>query len=473
MKNNRKSWLILVAVGLFTFMSTLDSSIINIALPTIAKQLKIPMNEATWSVSTYLIVVSGLLIFFGRLGDIFGKIKIFKIGTVIFTLGSLLAGINLGIYFLLFARFIQAVGAAMTMSNSFGITTESFPADKRARAMSFIGVFVSLGAVTGPGLGGLILQFLPWSYIFWINVPIGLFAMLMGEKLFPKTAKLSQTPEIDYLGTLLFFLAIISLFLGVELGQISGFDTPPVIILSVASLGLLALFIIQENKTRVPLIQLSLFKNQLFSISLTAACFIFMTNFFANIIMPFYLQSYLGWEAGFAGLILMSFPATMLIISPIGGYLGDKFNKEKITAVGIVIVVISQLGYTRLDYRSSVWLIVLLTVLNALGTTLFQSSNNALIMNSVEKQYLGVAGSINALARNLGMISGISLATIVLFMSMSKQVGRRVTDYLPNHPEYFLKAMQLAFYLSTVLAIITLCLVSFRLITSSNHKRRV
>ncbi|MBS7575963.1 MULTISPECIES: MFS transporter [unclassified Enterococcus] len=463
MQNNKKSWLILIAVGLFTFMSTLDSSIINIALPTISKELNIPMNEATWSVSIYLIAVSGLLIFFGRLGDIFGKIKVFKIGTVIFTLGSLLAGFNFGIYFLLFSRFIQAIGAAMTMSNSFGITTESFPLQLRARAMSFIGIFVSLGAVTGPGLGGLILQFLPWSYIFWINVPIGIFAILMGQKLFPKAKPIEQVPPIDYLGTILFFFSIVSIFLGIEIGQVQGFANLITISLLIIGLILLIIFIIQENRIKIPLIELKIFKNQLFSISLISALLIFTTNFFANIIMPFYLQNYLGWDPGFAGLVLMAFPATMLIFSPIGGYLGDYFNKEKITAIGIAIVVIAQLCYTTLDYHSSFILIVGITALNAMGSTLFQSSNNALVMSSVDKQYFGVAGSINALARNLGMISGISIATITLFTSMSRQAGKHVTDYLPEHPEYFLNGMHLAFYISSILALITLCLVSYRL----------
>ncbi|MDR1567229.1 MAG: MFS transporter [Streptococcaceae bacterium] len=470
MENNNKNWFILVAIGLFTFMSALDSSIINIALPTIAKQLHIPMNEATWSVSIYLIVISGLLIFFGRLGDIFGKIKIFRIGTLVFTVGSLLAGFGFGIYFLLFARFVQAVGAAMTTSNSLGITTESFPPKLRARALSFLGVFASLGAVTGPGLGGLILQFLPWSYIFWINVPIGIFAMLMGEKLFPKNPPAKATLAIDYFGTAVFFLTIISLFLGIEIGQIKGFSNSLVLALISLSFVLLALFIWQERRIATPLIHLNIFKNQLFTISLIAACLIYMTNFFANIIMPFYLQNFLGWSPGLAGLLLMSFPITMLIVSPIGGFLGDKFDKEKVTAIGITIVVIAQLGYTLLGYHATFLTVAIVTVLNATGSTLFQASNSALVMEEVDKKYLGIAGSINALARNIGMISGITLASIVLFMSISHQADKHVNDYLPSHPEYFLNAMRLAFYISTALAFVTLITVAWRLVKSLKTK---
>lgn len=159
-QNGLKLWLSMTAVGLFTFMSTLDASIVNIALPVMSKEMNIPMNQATWTVSIYLIVISGLLALFGNLGDQLGKIKIFRIGTIVFTLGSVLAGIDLGLPFLLFARFVQAVGASMTMSNSFGITTTLAPQNLRGRAMSFIAAWVSLGSILGPALGGLLLQHL-------------------------------------------------------------------------------------------------------------------------------------------------------------------------------------------------------------------------------------------------------------------------------------------------------------------------
>lgn len=136
--------LILIALGMFTFMSTLDGSIvINIAMPIMSKELSVTASQIEWVVSIYLIIISSLLMFFGRLGDVVGKTRIFKIGTAIFIIGSLIAGINLGLPFLLFARGVQAVGAAMTMSNSFGITTSSFPINQRGRAMGFIGTWIS------------------------------------------------------------------------------------------------------------------------------------------------------------------------------------------------------------------------------------------------------------------------------------------------------------------------------------------
>lgn len=154
MKNR---WWILVSIGLFAFMSNLDASIVNVAMPVMAKQLNIPMNQIEWVVSLYLIVLSALLLFFGKLGDLYGKIRIFRIGTVVFLVGSLLSGWQINFPFLLFGRIIQGLGGAMTLSNTYGITTATFDLKERGRAMGFISTFVALGAVAGPGVGGIIL----------------------------------------------------------------------------------------------------------------------------------------------------------------------------------------------------------------------------------------------------------------------------------------------------------------------------
>jgi MFS family permease len=336
-----------------------------------------------------------------------------------------------------------------------------------------IGVFVALGSVAGPGVGGMILQILPWSYIFWVNVPIGIFAIIMGEFLFPKEAMHKGKLDLDWGGTILFFLAISLLFLGVEIGQNTGFAHPIVIGSIIVAVILLVLFIRYELGQKIPMIDLHIFKNSLFSISLVAAFLIFVTNFFAAIIMPFYLQDLLKWSPGQAGLMMMVFPITMMIVGPIGGWMGDKLDKEIITSIGIIIVVLSQLGYTRFNAHTAVWELILFTVLNSAGTALFQASNNALVMSAVEKRYLGVAGSVNALARNLGMITGISIATTTLFTMMSISYGKRTTTYVPGRPDIFLTGMHTAFLVSFALAFITFLIVAYRLITKSKHREGI
>ena len=172
-------WLILIATCLFTFMSTLDGSIVNIAMPIMSKSLSIGMNEAEWIVSVYMITICCLLIFWGKISDTVGKIKIFKIGTLIFILGSLFCGISSNLEMLLISRIIQATGASMTMATNYGIITENFPPEMRGRSLGVLGSFVSLGSIAGPGIGGVIIQRYTWHYIFLINIPVGIFAFIL------------------------------------------------------------------------------------------------------------------------------------------------------------------------------------------------------------------------------------------------------------------------------------------------------
>jgi len=218
-------WWILIAVCLFTFMSTLDGSIVNIALPVMSQDLKIPMNQAEWVVSVYLITICALLLLFGKLGDTRGKIRIFKIGSVMFTVGSLLCGFSVGLPFLLVARAIQAIGAAMTMATNSGIITEVFPFNERGRALGMIGSFVALGSIAGPGVGGIILAHLSWGYIFWINVPIGIMALFIGQRILPRDITVTKA-AIDGRGAGVFGLIMVSIFAGVFVGQEIGFNQP-------------------------------------------------------------------------------------------------------------------------------------------------------------------------------------------------------------------------------------------------------
>ncbi|MDN6900623.1 MFS transporter [Oenococcus sicerae] len=456
---------ILIALGMLTFMSVLDGSIVNIALPSISKDLHIPLNQATWTVIVYLIVISGLLLLFGRMGDVFGKIKIFKIGTVIFTIGSFLAGISeFGLIFLLAARVVQAIGASMAMATSFGITTSNFPASMRARAMSITGMFVSLGAIAGPAIGGAILSLLSWSYIFWVNVPFGLLTILIGIKYFPKDTIAQPDEKIDYTGSILFFAFIAIFFLAVNAAEVVGFQDILVISGLVISILFLIAFIKVENVIKEPMIKLEIFKNQLYSISLTTAFLVFAINSYTNILMPFYLQDLRKLTPGQAGLILMCFPIANFIFSPISGWAGDKFDKELITLIGLAGLTLSQIGYLSIGGASPYLLLVITLIANGMSSAIFMSPNNALTMSTVPRPLLGIAGSVTALARNVGFIVGNTFATTMLFIGMSQLAGYRVVNYLPKHPEYFIQSMHWSFIFAALMSLLAFALTLYRML---------
>lgn len=448
----KNGWWILVSIGTFAFMSNLDSSIVNIALPIMAKQLQVPMNQVEWVVSAYLIILSALLLFFGKLGDLYGKVKVFRIGTLVFLAGSFISGLQINFSILLIGRAIQGTGAAMTLSNTYGITTSTFGVKERGRAMGFVGTFVALGAIAGPGLGGLILSRLSWGYIFWVNLPFGIFAIILGAVVMPKNYQTTGR-GIDWLGFLNFALLIFSLFLGVFLGQEIGYTASlPLGLFLIAMLTFWG-FIHTEKRTSNPLMPLSLFKIKAFAYGLGAAVLIFLANFFTVIILPFYLEDARRLSAGQAGTLLIIFPVVMVFAGPIGGWFADHFSQARVASIGLAIVAIAQAMYYFLTLTSPIWVYVVITVIMAIGTGLFQSPNSDIVMSVVPKDQLGSAGSLNALARNIGMISGTALSTSALFIRMSVKAGFRVTTYLPSQPETFIFGMHLAFAISLLIII--------------------
>jgi len=456
-------WLTMTAVGLFTFMSTLDGSIVNIALPTISSEMGIPMNQATWTVSIYLIVISGLLTLFGNLGDQLGKIRVFKIGTIIFTIGSLLAGVNLGLPFLLAMRFIQAIGAAMTMSTSFGINTNLAPIEMRGRAMSFNAAWVSLGSIMGPALGGLLLQSFSWSFIFWINVPIGIIAIIVGSILLPKSSPRTTKVKIDWLGAVLLFVTVTLLFLALNIGQIQGFLALIPVGLLLITVGTLITFIWHELRVPMPLLDLTIFKSKLFTISLIATFLVFVTNFFINVLMPFYLENVRGLSEGTAGLYLLLWPLAMLIFSSVSGLLADKMDREYVTMFGLGVLALAMFSWLYVQDNTSFVLIGTLLAATGFGMAFFQTPNNALIMSNAPASQLGLAGSLNALARNMGMITGTTLVTSILYAVMSNQVGYHLTTYPAKQPAVFMTGMHVAFMSASALLVIAFGLTLYRI----------
>ena len=459
----KNRWWILVSVAMFTFMSTLDSSIVNIALPTISKELAVPMNKAEWVVSIYLMIVCACLLLFGKVGDSFGKIRVYRIGTVIFTLGSLLCGFNHSLAMLLFGRVVQGIGASMTMATNTGITTEVFPMNERGRALGAVGAFVSLGAIAGPGIGGLILAHFSWSYIFWINVPIGILTILIGEKFLPKDITMSKK-KIDWLGFVTFAVTIMSFFGAIFIGQEVGYIHTVPLVLLVIAIVFFVVFIQVEKRKENPLLVFDILKNKMFTMSLLTALLIFSANFFVNVVVPFYLQNARGLTASYAGLLMMVFPFLMVIGSPLSGYLTDKIGPQRLVLLGLTLLSIAQLLYVFMNQTSPIWYYVLATAIMGFGNALFQSPNNTIVMSSVEKDNLGVAGSMNSFARNLGMVIGIALATTILYSGMTVAYGQRVTTYIEGRPDIFIFGMRVTFIVSLILCIIgfILSLVRFR-----------
>lgn len=466
---NPKRWMVLISVGIFTLMSTLDGSIVNIALPVISKDLNIPMNMAEWIVSIYLVTICIFLLLFGKLADSIGKIKVFKTGSILFIIGSLICGFGIDLPILLVGRVVQAFGASMAMATNNGIITQTFPLRERGYALGYIGSFVSIGSIAGPGIGGLILSQFHWSYIFWINLPIGAIALLLGYLNLPK--KEPKNPaKIDRRGFAVYFITLILFFAAIFIGQSVGFGNIYIILTFVAAIAFFALFIHLQKITEQPMIELRIFKNHDFTLGLVVGFLIFVTNFFFNVVSPFYLENALGMKASIAGYILMMFPIVQVIVAPLSGKMSAKINPILLTIAGLITLAIAQIGYLFFNVNTSLWFIMLFIGLNGLGNGLFQAPNNTMIMSSVEPKELGIAGGLNALARNLGMIIGVSLSTTILFLSMSQFYGKSVTTYVDGRPDIFIDGMRVTMSFALVICLIAIIMSVIRLLKSRGLK---
>lgn len=461
-KIHKKRWIILLTTVLLTFMSTLDSSIVNVALPVMSEKLSVSMASIEWVVTSYLIIIVGTILIFGRLADIKGKTTIFKLGIIIFTIGSLSCGLSNSLIMLVFSRVLQAIGAAGTMSTSQGIITHVFPSNERGRALGLNGTFVALGSMIGPPVGGIIVSILSWQYIFLINVPIGILAFIFAMRTLPKS-ETNLNEKLDIKGGVLFGLTMVLLFGALTLGKEIGYDNKAIIISFIIAIVLFILFIIVERKMDEPLLKLEIFNNSLFSLSVFCAFISFVAISCSNIILPFYLQYVMKLSPSFTGILMMVSPIILSIVAPMSGYISDKIGSEVLTFLGLIGTSLGLFLISTLNQYSHLGALIAFIAIMTLGNGMFQSPNNSLVMSTVDKSNLGIAGSINALVRNLGMVFGISLSTTLLYNRMSSKIGYHVTGYVSGRDDVFVYGMQYVYIAAAIICTIGAALTAYRL----------
>lgn len=466
----KKRWIILFTVLSATFMATLDGSIVNVALPNMSDKLNVSMAAIEWVVTSFLIAIAATILIFGRLGDIKGKTKVFRFGVVLFTLGSLLCGFTNSLPVLVAARVIQAVGAAATMATNQGIITQVFPPNERGRALGVLGTFVALGAMAGPPLGGMIVSVVSWKYIFLINVPIGIVVFILTIKVFPKSNTVLNE-KLDVKGSFLFTVFTVLLFGALVQGQSTGYNNPIMISAFVIAFIAFVIFIIVERKMELPLLQLKIFDNSLFSISIVCAFISFIAISASNIILPFYFQDVLKLSPAATGFFMMVSPIVLAVVAPFSGYLSDRIGSEILTLIGLSFTSLGLLLISTLNEKSSVIMLMVYIVIMTIGNGMFQAPNNSLIMSTVPKDKLGIAGSVNALIRNLGMVMGTSLATLLLYNRMSYKIGYRVVDYIKDRDDVFIYGMRYVYLSAAVMCAIGVAITTLRLYNSKKVEK--
>ncbi|HJF87844.1 MAG TPA: MFS transporter [Companilactobacillus farciminis] len=454
---NKNLTMILIGIGIVIFMSTLDSSIVTVALPVLSKALRTNMSLINWVVTMYLIVMSSTLMIFGKLGDKYGKIKFFKWGTLLFVVSSALCALSVSWLTLIISRSLQAIGAAMTMATSNGIIVEVFPDSRRGQALGWMGSFVSLGGIIGPSIGGILLNFFPWHIIFWLNVPIGIIATFLLFKYLPSNLDQKYASQgFDLTGSVLLVIGFTSMFVGILLSQQLGWADWRILTMTIVGLILLIILYRYEAKQNEPILPVNLFKNKWFTMQLLACFMVFIIDFFFDVIAPFYLQNARGFSPLFSGFFLLIFPVVQLFVAPISGNLADKHDPFKITLIGLAIISFGQIFYVVSGLNNTILIFAVGAALAGLGNGLFHSPNNVLVMSNVSQKDYGSAGSVYSLARTVGMVVGSAMSTTLLFGSMSILDGSRVKSYIPSKPQLFIDGMHITFGLSCAISVILL-----------------
>ncbi len=404
--NNK--WWVMTAVAIGVFLSTIDGSIVNVALPILARELGAPFAAVQWVVLAYLLTLVTLMMAVGRLADLHGKKQLYVLGFVIFTLGSLSCGLSPNVGFLVTSRVAQAVGASLLMALGAAIATEAFPAEERGRAMGTIGVMVSIGLISGPTVGGLLLGVFSWHAIFFVNLPLGVLGTTLALRVIPTRPPPPPEP-FDLAGALLLFVALLSFLLGVTLGPQLGFTSLWVLLLGAASLLGFVLFVRTEMGKPSPLIDLSMFRSSRLSVHVVTGALTFVASSGLVLLLPFFLQDLQERPPAEAGLLLVVAPLTMGIAAPVAGYLSDRFGTTPLTASGLAVLVFgySLVGTLELDTSSAGYVARVAWV--GLGMGIFQSPNNSAIMGSVSRDRLGVASGLLSLTRTLGQTTGVAL----------------------------------------------------------------
>ena len=409
-KSIDRKWWVLLSVGIGSFMAALDGSVVNTILPVIKDAFNSNVAAVEWVVTVYLLVLSGLLLTFGRLGDLRGHKSIYVWGFGIFVLSSALCGAAPSTMLLIVFRGIQAIGSAMLASNSPAILTGSFPAKSRGQAIGLNSMMTYLGLTAGPSLGGFLAQTLGWRSVFYINVPVGALALTFSLIFIPKGKPAELDTRFDLAGASVFLAGLVSLILCLNQGAEWGWSSYPILGLAGVAAVLLTIFILIEMRSPAPMLDLSLFRNPMFSASTISAVLNYICVYSLLFLMPFYLIQGRSLNPAQAGLLLTAQPILMAITAPISGSLSDRSGSRLPGMIGMAGLASGLFLLSRLGPQTPYWVVAVGLAVAGFGTGTFISPNTSALLGAAPPHRQGIASGVQAAGRNVGMVLGIGLA---------------------------------------------------------------
>ena len=440
----------LVSLSLSMLMPSLDTSIANVGLPTLAHAFTASFHEVQWVVLAYLLAITSLIVSVGRLGDIIGHRRLLLAGICLFTVASLLCGLAPTLWLLIAARAAQGLGAAIMLALTIALVGNTVPKARTGSAMGLLGTMSAIGTALGPSLGGFLIAGAGWRTIFLVNVPLGILNFSLAHRYLPVDYRKPKANQagFDNLGTLLLALTLAAYALAMTIGR-GHFSGLNIALLSVAVFGA-GIFVLAESRAASPLIRLTAFRNAGLSASLAMNALVSTVMMATLVIGPFYLSRALGLQPAFVGLIMSVGPIISTLSGVLAGRIVDRVGAPFITRFGLIEMAAGSFALTTLPAIFGITGYIAAIVVLTPGYQLFQAANNTAVMNDVIPNQRGIISGMLSLSRNLGLITGAS------FMGTVFALASATNDITTARPEAVAIGMRTTFAVAAGLIVIAL-----------------
>ncbi len=442
----------LASLSLSILLSSLSTSIANVALPALAQEFSASFQEVQWIVIAYLLAITTLIVSVGRLGDLTGRRRLLLMGLSLFTVASLLCGIAPTLWLLIAARAVQGLGAAIMMALTMAFVGQTVSKAETGRAMGLLGTMSAIGTALGPSLGGVLIAGPGWRTIFLINVPAGILTFLFAHRYLPLDRRKPQRAKagFDHAGTLLLALTLAAYALAVTLGR-GIFGPLNMVLLSAAIFGV-GLFVRTEARTASPLVRLAMFRNPTLSASLAMSALVSTVLMATMVVGPFYLSRTLTLDAALVGLGLSVGPLVAALTGVPAGRLADRFGAQRVTIAGLVAITSGSFLLSTMPATLGTCGFIAPLVVITGGYALFQTANNTAVMTDVHPDQRGVLSGMLSLSRNLGLITGASVMGAVFTLASA------TLDITTAPPEAVAAGMRVTFAVAAMLSVVALAI---------------
>ena len=409
--------LLILSISLAICMSSLDGTIVNIALPTISEAFSISSSTVSWVATAYMLVMAGCILVFGKISDVIGLRPVFLSGFAVFTAGSFFCGVLPDLFssfsLLVGSRIFQAVGGAMITAIAPSMVTAYIPREKTGSAMGTVMTLAALGTALGPTIGGALTQYLSWNWIFFINIPVGIVAILLGVRVVPRPAAQAAMSRFDVKGAIFVFCGLAALIFSVTEGPARGWTTPLILSSLAVSAGGLLLFVRTEMTTKDPILDLRLFSNRNFFMSNVLLSLVFLSFAGINYLLPFFLEYVQGFSPSVSGFILTGLSAGMMIGGIVAGALYTRTGPRPLTICAALVLLAGYFMIWHVKADTTLSFIVLCLLAIGLGMGLLITPLMNMIMNSVSRACQGMVSSLTSVERFAPITLGIALFNLI------------------------------------------------------------